>query len=62
MRVKNSMAECLREAKDAWKEAFLIKGYGREFDKWEVAPDPVAIAKIAAVLFVHGDSGEDANE
>lgn len=50
-RLKSQMAQCLRDAKDAWKEVFYIEGYGREFDKWEVGPDPMAIAKVATELF-----------
>ena len=46
------MADCLRAAKDAWEKAFLVKGYGERFGKWEVNPDPVAIAMIADTLFI----------
>jgi len=49
---KKKMAECLRDAMDAWKDAFFIEGYGREFDKWKITPDPVAIAMIADTLFM----------
>ena len=50
-RLKEQMTQCLRDAKAAWTEAFLIEGYDQKFDKWEVTPDPMAIAEIAKELF-----------
>ena len=46
-----TMIRCLKEAKECWKEVFFVDGYGKQFDKYPMPPDPVAIAMVAVALF-----------
>lgn len=48
---ERTMTRCLEEAKECWKETFFVDGLGREFDKYEIPLEPVAIAMIAVALF-----------
>lgn len=48
------VVEALKSAKAIWDEAFVVKGYGERFDKYSVAPEPLAIVEIAKVLIIQG--------
>lgn len=51
--LESIVVEALKSAKTIWDEAFVVKGYGERFDKYSVAPEPLAIVEIAKVLIIH---------
>ena len=52
------VVEALKSAKAIWDEAFVVKGYGERFDKYAVAPEPLAIVEVAKLVIIQGLSTE----